>query len=303
MKKFLLTLATIALISLLAACGSSEEGSSSDDSSSNSGDSGEEASEETSEITVGATSVPHAEVLQEAKPLLEEEGITLNIEEYQDYVLPNRDLSEGIIDANYFQHIPYLNTQMEENDYDFANLGGIHIEPMGIYSKGIESIEDVEEGTTVLMSRSVADHGRILSLLEKEGLVKIDPEVDPINAQLEDVVENPKNLEFDAGIDAALLPENYEREENSLVAINTNYAIQAGLNPSEDSLILEGSESPYVNVIAAKSEDEDNEALNTLVEVLRSDEIQTFMEEEYDGAVVPVDGQDSGDSESSEDSE
>ncbi|WP_347862463.1 MetQ/NlpA family ABC transporter substrate-binding protein [Salimicrobium sp. PL1-032A] len=292
MKKFLLTLATIALIALLAACGSSDEGSS-EDNSSGSG----EAEGETSEITVGATSVPHAEVLQEAKPLLEEEGITLNIEEYQDYVLPNRDLSEGIIDANYFQHIPYLEKQKEENGYDFANLGGVHIEPMGIYSKGIESIEDVEDGTTVLMSRSVADHGRILSLLEKEGLVKIDPDVDPINAQLEDVVENPKNLEFDAGIEAALLPENYEREENSLVAINTNYAIQADLNPSEDSLILEGSESPYANVIAAKSEDEDNEALNTLVEVLHSEEIQTFMEEEYNGAIVPVDGQNSEDSE------
>ncbi|AKG03976.1 MULTISPECIES: MetQ/NlpA family ABC transporter substrate-binding protein [Salimicrobium] len=283
MKKFLLTLATIALVSLLAACGSD---------SSDSGDS-EGSDKETSEISVGATSVPHAEVLKEAQPLMEEKGITLNIEEYQDYVLPNRDLSEGEIDANYFQHIPYLNTQMEENGYDFANLGGIHIEPMGIYSKGIESIEDVEDGTTVLMSRSVADHGRILSLLEKEGLVKIDPDVDPVNAKLEDVVENPKNLEFDAGIDAALLPENYEREENALVAINTNYAIQADLNPSEDALLLEGSDSPYVNVIAAKSEDKDSEALNTLVEVLRSDEIQSFMKEQYDGAVVPVDGSDS----------
>ncbi|SIS43673.1 MetQ/NlpA family ABC transporter substrate-binding protein [Salimicrobium flavidum] len=293
MRKFLLTLATIALITLLAACGSSEEGSSSEDSDSDSGDSGGEASEETSEITVGATSVPHAEILTEAQPLLEEEGITLNIEEYQDYVLPNRDLSEGTIDANYFQHIPYLNNQMEENGYDFANLGGIHIEPMGIYSKGIESIEDVEEGTTVLMSRSVSDHGRILSLLQDEGLIEIDPEVDPVDAQLEDVVENPKNLEFDAGIEAALLPENYEREENALVAINTNYAIQAGLSPSEDSLILEETDSPYANVIATQSENEDNEALNTLVEVLRSDEIQTFMEEQYEGAVVPVDGQDS----------
>ncbi|MFG6148143.1 MetQ/NlpA family ABC transporter substrate-binding protein [Halobacillus sp. B23F22_1] len=266
---------TLALI--LAACGSSEEEGSSEDG------------EAQSEITVGASSTPHAEILQEAQPLLEEEGITLNVEEYQDYVLPNRDLNEGEIDANYFQHIPYLEDQQEQNGYDFANLGGIHIEPMGIYSKDFESLDDVQDGTTVLMSNSTADHGRILSLMEEEGLITLDEDVEKVEATIEDIAENPKNLEFDAGIDAALLPENYEREDNVLVAINTNYAIEAGLNPSEDALILEGSDSPYVNVIAAQSEDEGNEALNTLVDVLRSDEIQSFIEEEYEGAVVPVD--------------
>ncbi|GGC81666.1 lipoprotein [Thalassobacillus devorans] len=275
MKKWLIGILAGLLITVLAACGSSDDGT--------------QSSSETKELTVGATSVPHAEVLQEAKPLLEEEGIELQIEEYQDYVLPNKDLAEGRIDANYFQHIPYLETQMADNDYDFVNLGGIHIEPMGIYSKNIKSVEEVPEGTDVLLSRSVADHGRILSLLEREGLIKLDENVEKVDATIKDIVENPKNLKFDDGINAELLPSNYDREENALVAINTNYAIEAGLNPSEDALILEGSESPYVNVIAAKSEDEDSEALQKLVEVLHSEEIQTFMEEEYDGAVVPVD--------------
>jgi len=286
MKKITFGIFTLLLIILLSACGSSDEGNSG--SEENSGDGSSE--EGTTEIAVGATSVPHAEVLQEAKPLLEEQGVTLTIEEYQDYVLPNQDLAEGRIDANYFQHIPYLETQMQENDYDFVNLGGIHIEPMGIYSQNISSVEEVPEGTTLVMSRSVADHGRILSLLEREGLVKLDESVDKVDATVDDIVENPKNLQFDSGVDAATLPEIYKREEDALVAINTNYAIEADLNPSKDSLILEGSESPYVNVIAAQSKDEDSEALQTLVEVLRSEKIQTFMKEEYNGAVVPVDG-------------
>lgn len=280
MKKLWTSLIAVLLILVLAACGSSNEEENA------SGSEGEEGG--TKEIKVGATSVPHAEVLEKAKPMLEEEGITLKIEEYQDYILPNQDLDEGRIDANYFQTIPYMETQEEEKGYDFANLGGIHIEPIGVYSQKYENLEDVEEGTQLVMSRSVSTHGRVLSLLEKEGLIKLDESVDKVDATVQDIVENPKNIEFDTGVDAANLPQVYQREENVLVAINTNYAIEAGLSPSEDSIILEESDSPYVNVVAANSEDKDNEALNTLVEVLRSEEIVNFIKEEYDGAVVPV---------------
>ncbi|WP_062514188.1 MetQ/NlpA family ABC transporter substrate-binding protein [Halobacillus sp. KGW1] len=271
MKKWSLGLLAILFTVVLSACGSSDE---------ESGDS--------NEIKVGASSVPHAEILEEAKPLLEEEGITLTIETYQDYILPNKDLDEGRIDANYFQTIPYMELQEKDNDYDFVNLGGIHIEPMGIYSQKYDDIKDVEDGTTLVMSRSISDHGRILALLEREGLIKLDENVEKVDAQVDDIVENPKNIKFDSGVDAANLPETYKREEEVLVAINTNYAIEAGLDPQEDSLILESPDSPYVNVIAANSDDKDNEALKKLVEVLHSDEIQTFIEEEYDGAVVPV---------------
>ncbi len=283
MKKIVTGMIAALFIFVLAACGTSDE---EDSASSGSGD-------DNKVITVGATSVPHAEVLEKAKPLLKEKGITLKIEEYQDYILPNKDLDEGRIDANYFQHIPYLKAQEKENGYDFVNLGGIHIEPMGIYSKNISSKDEIKDGTTVIMSRSVADHGRILSLLEREGLIKLDEDVDKVDATVDDIVENPKNLKFDAGVEAAFLPETYKREEDALVAINTNYAIEADLNPSEDALILEGADSPYVNVIAAQSKDKDSEALHTLVDVLHSDEIQNFIKEKYDGAVVPVDGSDS----------
>ncbi len=296
MKKLLLVLLGITLIVTLAACGSSEEEDSngseeeSTEEAESSSEGGEEAaeSEEPTEIVVGASSVPHAEVLEEAKPLLEEEGINLTIETYQEYVLPNEDLDNGTLDANYFQHIPYFELQLEDFGYDFVNLGGIHIEPLGVYSKTIESVDDIEEGTVFIMSRSVADHGRVLTLLEQNDLITLDESVNKDSATLDDITENPLNLEFDTSIEPALLPEFYEREEEALVAINTNYAIEGGLVPTEDSLIIEESDSPYVNIVAARAEDEENEALQTLVDVLRSDEIKTFIEEEYNGAVVPV---------------
>lgn len=280
MKKLLSLLFVGLLVAFLAACGS-------DDKKSN-----ENADkEDLVEIVVGASNVPHAEILEKAVPLLEERGIKLVIETYQDYVLPNDDLENGTLDANYFQHIPYLEEQIRTIGYDFVNLGGIHIEPMGIYSKNITDVNEIPEGTEVIISRSVADHGRILSLLETHGLLKLDESVDKITATVDDIVENPLNLKFDSSVDPGFLPEFYEREEDALIAINTNYAIEAGLNPAEDALILEGGESPYVNIIAARSEDKDNENLKTLVEVLRSEEIQNFILEKYEGSIVPVSGE------------
>ncbi|WP_373893239.1 MetQ/NlpA family ABC transporter substrate-binding protein [Virgibacillus sp. CBA3643] len=261
---------------VLAACGGGDGDTSSDS--------------ETTEITVGASSTPHAEILEEAKPLLEEEGISLTVEQYQDYVLPNDDLESGNLDANYFQHIPYLEGQIEEIGYDFDYIDGIHIEPMGVYSQNISSIDDIEDGTEVILSRSVADHGRILALFEEQGLITLDENVDKVNAEVSDIVENPHDLTFSADVDAALLPEQYFAEEDALVAINTNYAIDADLSPLEDALFIEGDESPYVNVIAVRSEDMENETLNTLVDVLHSEEIQNYILETYDGAVVPVSG-------------
>ncbi|PKR78075.1 methionine ABC transporter substrate-binding protein [Halalkalibacillus sediminis] len=305
MKKLLAILLATLLIGFLAACGTADEEDSSNGDSEGSEESTEEETDsedtesgegenseaegETTELVIGAANVPHSEILEEAKPLLKEEGIEIQIEVYQDYVLPNEDLDNGTLDANFFQHIPYLEDQKEEIGYDFVSLGGVHIEPMGIYSQNISSADDVEDGTNVIMSRSEADHGRILSILQEAGLITLEEGVDPVAATVDDIAENPKNLEFDASIDAGLLPEFYERESDALVAINTNYAIEAGLVPTEDAVFLEGSDSPYANVIATTADNEGNEALHTLVEVLRTDEIQNFMEEEYEGAIVPVD--------------
>jgi D-methionine transport system substrate-binding protein len=277
MKKLVAGLFTAASIFTLGACGTADEGSQ-----------GNGGGEEAKEITVGASNIPHAEILEQAKPILEEEGIELNIETYQDYVLPNKDLESGEIDANYFQHIPYLESQIADNGYDFVNAGGIHIEPIGVYSKKYDSLEELPEGATILMSNSVADHGRILTLLEAKGLITLKEGVEKTAATLEDIAENPKNLQFDYEYEAALLPQLYENEEGDAVLINSNYAIDSGLNPLEDSIAIEDKESPYVNVIAVNSGDEDNEAVKALVEVLRSEEIQDFILEEWGGAVVPV---------------
>lgn len=275
MKK-ILGFASVLLILVLAACGGSDDS---------------QGDGENTTIKVGATSVPHAEILEEAKPLLKEKGITLEIEEYQDYVLPNDALAEGDLDANYFQTTPYLDQTIEDTGYDLDYIDGIHIEPMGIYSKNITNLDDVKDGTEVILSNSVSDHPRVLALFEKAGLIKLDDSVKAGEATFDDIVENPKNLTFSPDYDAAILPELYNSEKDTLIAINTNYAIQADLDPQKDTLVLEDEESPYVNVVAIQSKDKDNKVLNTLVDVLQSKEIQDFMTEKYDGAVVPVGGE------------
>ncbi|TLS38809.1 MetQ/NlpA family ABC transporter substrate-binding protein [Pseudalkalibacillus caeni] len=280
MKKVFLIFAVLT-IGLLAACGGNE--------GNNEAGGTDAEKKEDNKLVVGASNVPHAEILEEAKPMLEEKGIELEIKTFQDYVLPNKTLASGELDANYFQHIPYMKSQMEENeDYDFANAGGIHIEPIGVYSQDYKSLDELPEGALIIMSNSVADHGRMLSLLEEEGLITLKEGVEKTEATVDDIAENPKNLEFKTDVEASLLPQVYKQGEGDAVLINTNYAIDAGLNPQEDAIALEGANSPYVNIIAVNKGDEDKESIKTLVEVLRSKEIQDFILEKYKGAVVPV---------------
>lgn len=283
MKKWLPFVFALAVALFLAACGTSEE-----KGSENGGASEGNKSEETSKLTVGASNVPHAEILEEAKPILKEKGIELEIVTFQDYILPNKALETKELDANYFQHIPYLELQIEENGYDFVNAGGIHIEPMAVYSKKYKSIADLPEGAHIILSNSVAEHGRILSILEKEGLIKLKDGVEKSKATLEDVVENPKNVEFDANYEPKLLTQIFNNNEGDVVVINSNYAIDAGLNPVEDSIAIEANESPYANIITVRNGDETKESIKTLVEVLHSKEIQDFIVEKYKGAVIPV---------------
>ncbi|MEK4146685.1 MetQ/NlpA family ABC transporter substrate-binding protein [Robertmurraya sp. FSL W8-0741] len=286
MKKWLAIFASFALILFLAACGSTNNDA--EDGGNADGEGAETETEETTTLVVGASNVPHAEILEKAKPILAEEGIELQIETFQDYVLPNQALAGGDLDANYFQHIPYLNAQIEEHGYDFVNAGGIHIEPIGVYSKKYDSLDALPDEAHIIISSSVPDHGRILSLLEKEGLITLKEGIEKTAATIDDIVDNPKNLQFDTEYEASLLPQIYNNDEGDAVLINSNYAIDAGLNPLEDSIAIEESDSPYVNVIAVRSGDENKEAIKKLVEVLRSEEIQNFILEQYEGAVVPV---------------
>ncbi|RSK28460.1 ABC transporter substrate-binding protein [Bacillus sp. HMF5848] len=268
MKKILSLVAGIVLTGALTACGNGTD---------------------EKVIKVGASPVPHAEILEQVKPLLEEKGYELEVVEFTDYILPNKSLEEGEIDANYFQHVPYLNAQIAEHGYDFVNAGGVHIEPIGVYSKNYSSLEELPEGATIIMSSSVADHGRILSLLEEKGLIKLADGVEKISATIDDVVENPKNLEFVADIEAPLLTKAYENNEGDAVLINANFALDAGLDPANDPIAVESPDNnPYVNLIAVKKGDESSEKIKALVEVLQSEEIQSFISENYSGAVIPA---------------
>ncbi|WP_078594550.1 MetQ/NlpA family ABC transporter substrate-binding protein [Evansella clarkii] len=306
MKRIFKTLSVAGLsVGLLAACGegdnnnnnqagndgnagNNEEVNNDAEENNNEGNN-EEAAEDLGELVVGATNVPHAEILEFAQPLLEEEGVELDIVTFNDYILPNEALDAGELDANYFQHIPYLEMQIEENGYDFVNAGGIHIEPIGIYSQEYSSLDELPEGAQIIMSDSVADHGRILMMLEDNGLITL-AEGAGIGASINDIEENPNNFDFQANVEAALLPTAYENGEGDAVLINSNYALDAGLNPLEDAIALESGDqdNPYVNVIAVNSGDEEDPRIVKLVEVLLSEEVRDFIVEEYDGAVVPA---------------
>ncbi|UJW58954.1 MetQ/NlpA family ABC transporter substrate-binding protein [Bacillus sp. A116_S68] len=289
MKKLLKTLTAVTLtVGVLAACGQ-EDNNTEETGNNTNNEEANNAEVEEGPIVVGASNIPHAEILEFAEDLLEEEGVELEIVTFNDYILPNQALDEGELDANYFQHVPYLESQIEEHGYDFVNVGGIHIEPIGLYSQDYDSVEALPEGAEIIMSDSVADHGRILSMLENEGLITLAEGVG-INATIDDIEENPNNFEFLANVEAALLPTAYENGEGDAILINSNYALDAGLNPLEDAILTETADedNPYANVIAVNSGDEGDERILKLVEVLRSEEVSDFILETYDNAVVPV---------------
>ncbi|MGE7691482.1 MetQ/NlpA family ABC transporter substrate-binding protein [Lysinibacillus sp. NPDC097214] len=284
MKKLLAGLFLSVLVLALAACGAGKK----EDTNSNASSGDKSDNKENVTLTIGASNTPHAVILEKAKPILAKEGIDLEIETYQDYVLPNKHLESGELDANYFQHLPFLELSMKENGYDFVNAGAIHIEPIGIYSKKYKSLEDLPKGATILLSSSVSDHGRMLSLLEAKGLIKLKDGVDKTAAEIKDIAENPKNFKFDANTAPEMLVQMYENNEGDAVLINSNFAIDNGINPLKDAISLEDKESPYVNIVAVRAGDETKPEIKKLIEVLKSKEIQDFIIEEWKGSVVPV---------------
>ncbi|MFK9090039.1 MetQ/NlpA family ABC transporter substrate-binding protein [Bacillus salipaludis] len=237
-------------------------------------------------LVVGASAVPHAEVLEAAKPLLKEKGIDLEIKVFQDYILPNVALRDKELDANYFQTPGYLDLQMKENkDFKFVSVGEIHKEPIGIYSKKYKSLKDLPKGAKIIMSDSLSDHGRILPIFEKEGLIKLKEGVGA-NARVEDIVENPKNLDFSTLIEAKLLASSFESGEGDAVVINTNYALEGGIDIGKYGIAFEGNDVVPANLVVVRSEDKDRKDIKTLVEVLHSKEIQDFILDKYKGAVT-----------------
>ncbi|UQY80176.1 Methionine-binding lipoprotein MetQ [Candidatus Hepatincola sp. Av] len=240
-------------------------------------------------LKIGATAVPHAEILEQIKGDLKQQGIDLKIIIFQDYILPNIALNKGDIDVNYFIHKVNFDDQVKRYKYNnFVAVLPVHIEPMGIYSKVYKNVTDVKNGATVLLGNSIADRGRSLKLLETAGLIKLNPNVDNLSLDLADITSNPKNLKFLPFVEAAMLPRFYNNNEADLILINTNFALENGLNPKRDAIFVENSDSPYANVVITTKDKVNDPRIVALVNALKSKKIHDFIMTKYEGAIVPV---------------
>lgn len=293
-------------VSALAGCGSasaesttetSQQTEAADTTEAATTEAAAEATTETSEvaetvedkgtITVAASPTPHAEILQEAAKLLAEQGWTLEVTEFEDYVQPNLVVESGEFDANYFQHIPYLENFNEEKGTHLVNAGGIHYEPFGIYPGTKTSLDDIADGDVIAVPNDTTNEARALLLLEANGIIKLKADAG-LTATVNDIEENPYNVKIQE-LEAAQVSRVVG--EVAYVVLNGNYALEAGFSVGQDALAYETSDSEaaqtYVNVIAVKEGNEESEGIKALVEVLKSDEIKQFIEDTYDGAVVP----------------
>ena len=258
------------------------------------------AADDDKTITVAASETPHSEILEAAKPILEEEGYDLEVTVFDDYVQPNEVVESGDFDANYFQHIPYLNSFNEEKGTHLVNAGGIHYEPFGIYPGTKSSLDDIADGDTIAVPNDTTNEARALLLLQDNGIIKLKDGAG-LEATVNDIEENPYNVEI-----VELAAEQVARvaEETSYIVLNGNYALQAGYSVSKDALAYETSDSEaaktYVNVIAVKEGNENSDKIKALVDVLKSDEIKDFINEKYDGAVIPFEDSDDAEAEDTE---
>lgn len=274
MKKVLtLGLVSILSASLLAGCGAGKNA---------------ESKSEGGKIVVGATTSPHAEILEAAKPLLKEKGYELEIKEFSDYVLPNTSLEDGDLDANYFQHQPYLDDFNTNNNTHLVSVASIHYEPLGIYAGKTANLADLKEGAKIAVPNDTTNEARALLLLQDQGLITIDENAG-LNATAKDIKVNLLNLEI-VEIEAAQLVRTLQ--DVDLAVINGNYALQGGLNAATDALAKEEADSlaaqTYANVLVVREGDEEREDIKALVEVLKSKEISEFIAEKYEGSVVSM---------------
>ncbi len=281
MKKFVSIALTAALsVGLLAGCGNGGDAANNADTNAN---------EETKVITVAASPSPHAEILTEAvAPVLEAEGYTLEVTEFTDYVKPNQVVENGEIVANYFQHQPYLDDFNAENGTHLVSVAAVHYEPFGIYSKNHASLDELADGAVISVPNDTTNEARALQLLQAQGIITLK-EGAGLNATKQDIVENPFNIELQE-IEAAALPSTLDSAD--FAVINGNYAIPAGLNVEKDSLASEDKESEaaqtFANVLVVKEGNEESEEVQALVKAITSEEVKTYINDKYEGAVVPI---------------
>lgn len=235
-------------------------------------------------LTIGATAVPHAELLEFVKPQLAKEGVELKIKVFTDYVQPNVQLAEKRLDANFFQHKPYLDEFNKGKGTRLQSVALVHVEPFGAYSSKVKSLKDLSEGATVALPNDATNGGRALLLLEKAGIIKLKDSKNILSTS-RDIVENSKKLKF-RELEAATLPRVLTQVD--LALINTNYALAANLNPSKDALAIEGAQSPYANILVARPDNASSPAMKKLIAALNSPAVKAFITEKYKGAIVPA---------------
>ncbi len=248
------------------------------------GQGAEKAADGSAPLIVGATAVPHAEILEFLKPTLEAEGFPIEIKVFNDYVQPNTQLAERRIDANYFQTKPYLDEFNAARGSDLITVAGVHVEPLGAYSRRHQTLAALPDGADVAIPNDASSIGRALILLQTAGLIRLNDPTNPLQT-LRDIAENPKALRF-RELESATLPRVLDQVD--MAVINTNYALDAGLNPRADALTLEGGDSPYVNYLVARPDNRDDPRVQALATALRSQAVKDFIARKYDGAVVPA---------------
>jgi D-methionine transport system substrate-binding protein len=235
------------------------------------------------QVKVAATAVPHAEILEQIVPALEEKGINLKIVVVDDYNLPNRMLAEKEVDANFFQHRPFLELYQKEFGYDFVPLAAVHLEPMGIYSQKVKNLQDVEAGNVVAIPADPTNQARALALLEKAGFITMGRH--DVAASVRDIRENKRKLKF-LEVDSAFLARTMH--DVALAVITANFAMEAGLNPNKDALLLEDSDSAFVNLFVVRREDADKAEMVAIKQALQSSKTRAFIEQRYKGAIKPA---------------
>ncbi len=273
MKKFGYILSFILLIGILGACGNKDASGSDEDH--------QALSEE--KLIVGVTAGPHEQIVEKVKEVAAKDGLEIELKVFSDYVLPNTSLNEGDLDANSYQHKPFLDQFNEDHDTDLTPVGKTILNPMGIYSEKYTSFDDLPDGAVFGLPNDPTNGSRALFILEEAGFITLK-EGKKENATIYDVEDNPKNLEF-IELDAAQIPK--QLGEVDVAAINTNFAIGAGLSPKDDSILLESTNSPYVNYIVVRTENQDDPAVKKLVAAYQNDEVKQFIEEEFKGSIIP----------------
>ncbi|CAM3048135.1 MetQ/NlpA family ABC transporter substrate-binding protein [Paenibacillus sediminis] len=284
MKKWLLSVLSLTLVLVLAACGADKAADKNEGASTSTNTTTATEPAQKTKLVVGASAEPHAKILEFIKPKLAAEGIDLEIKVFTDYVQPNTQLYEKQLDANYFQHKPYLDDQNKQRGMNLVPVVGVHVEPFGAYSKKYKKVDEIPNGATVAIPNDATNGGRALLLLQANGLIKLKPNAG-IEATLKDITENPKNLKF-IELDAAMLAR--QLDEVDLALINTNYALEAKLVPTKDALFIEGKDSPYTNLLVAREDNKDSDAIKKLAAALTSEDVKKFINDTYKGSVIPA---------------